>query len=170
MRFLRWMSRIEKTLCALGFVTMTLALILDLGARLALGHGLVGAPQLGLVGMLVTAMFGLGLAADAGEHLRPRVLDPYRPQSWAPAMVRIGHLLTGVFFLLLAWLAAAVAWESHLLEDVTSLLRWPVWMLQTVFVLAFGCNAARCLLFGLRPRLAPAEQGEAEHPGGYGGT
>ena len=164
MKCLRWMARLENALCALGFVLMAAALILDVGARLILGRGLVGAAQLGLVGMLVTALFGLGLASDAGEHLRPRVLDPYRPPSWAPAMVRIGHLLTGAFFLLLAWLSAGVAWESWLLEDVTSLLRWPVWLLQTVLVLAFGFNGARFLLFGLRPELAPSEQGAAERP------
>ena len=169
MKSLRWLSRFEKALCALGFVVMAAALILDVGARLTLGHGLVGAPQLGLVGMLVTALFGVGLAGDAGEHLRPRVLDRYRPPAWEPAMVRIGHLLTAGFFLLLAWLSTGVAWESYLLEDVTSLLRWPVWLLQTVFVLAFGCNGVRCLLFGLRPELAPAEQGEAKPPSGHQG-
>ena len=170
MKWLRWLSQTEKALCALGFVVMAIALILDVAARLILGHGLVGAPQLGLVGMLVTALFGGGLAADAGEHLRPRVLDPYRPPHWEPAMARIGHLLTGGFFLLLAWLSAKVALESHRLEDVTSLLRWPVWMLQSVLVLAFGGNGVRCLLFGLRPELAPSAQPEAERPGGYGGT
>ena len=169
MKWLRWLSQTEKALCALGFVVMAAALVLDVAARLILGHGLVGAPQLGLVGMLVTALFGVGLAADAGEHLRPRLLDRYRPPHWEAAMARIGHLLTGGFFLLLAWLSAKVALESHRLEDVTSLLRWPVWLLQLTFVLAFGGNAARCLLFGLRPHLAPREQGEAERPGGRRG-
>ena len=169
MTCLRWMSRIEKSLCALGFFIMAAALILDVGARLTLGHGLVGAPQLGLVGMLVTALFGVGLATDAAEHLRPRVLDRYRPPSWEPAMVRIGHLLTGSFFLLLAWLSAGVALESHQLEDLTSLLRWPVWALQMVFVIAFGFNGVRCLLFGLHPDLAPPETAQAERPEGDGG-
>ena len=166
MKLLRWMAGFEKTLCALGFVLMATALIMDLGARLTLGRGLVGAPQLGLVGMMVTALFALGLAADAGQHLRPRVLDPYRPPGWEPAMQRIGHLLTGAFFAFLAWLSVKVAWESYLLDDLTSLLRWPVWLLQMAFVLAFGCNAARHLLFGLRPELAPREGAEAGRPGG----
>ena len=168
MKCLRWMSRIEKSLCALGFFVMAAALILDVGARLILGRGLIGAPQLGLVGMLVTALFGVGLATDASEHLRPRVLDRYRPPSWEPAMGRIGHLLTGGFFLLMAWLAAGVALESHQLGDVTSLLRWPVWALQLVFVVAFGFNGGRCLLFGLRPDLAPTATAEAKRPGGSG--
>lgn len=169
MKFLRWMARFEKTLCALGFVLMAAALILDVGARLILGRGLVGASQLGLVGMMVTALFALGLAADADQHLRPRLLDPYRPPHWEPAMQRIGHLLTGAFFAFLAWLSIKVARESYLLEDLTSLLRWPVWLLQMAFVLAFGCNAARHLLFGLRPDLAPGQRAEAGHSGGGGG-
>lgn len=155
---LRWMSRIEKVLCAGGFAVMSLALTADVASRLALGYGIVGAPQLGLVGMLVTAMFGVGLAADAGEHFRPRVLDKYRPAHWEVAMGRIGHALTSVFFLLLAGVAAYVAWESWLLGDVTSLLRWPVWLLQGVMVVALAFNAVRYALFSASPDLAPSQR------------
>ncbi len=153
---LRWMSRIEKALCASGFLVMSLALVADVTSRLTFGYGIVGAPQLGLVGMLVTAMFGVGLAADAGEHFRPRALDKYRPASWEGAMGRVGYALTSVFFTLLAGVAAYVAWESWLLSDVTSLLRWPVWLLQGVIVVALAFNALRYALFCHRPDAAPS--------------
>ena len=151
------MSRIEKALCAGGFAVMSLALVADVASRLTLGHGIVGAPQLGLLGMLVTAMFGVGLAADAGEHFRPRVLDKYCPTKWEGAMVRIGHALSAAFFLLLAGVAAYVAWESWLLGDVTSLLRWPVWLLQGVLVVALAFNAVRYAAYCARPVLAPSQ-------------
>ena len=161
MAMLRWMARIEKALCAAGFLVMSLALVADVASRLALGYGIVGAPQLGLVGMLVTAMFGVGLAADAGEHFRPRVLDKYRPASWEPAMVRIGHALTSAFFALLAGVAAYVAWESWLLDDVTSLLRWPVWLLQATIIVALAFNAVRFALFSGRADAAPSQRVDA---------
>ena len=152
---LAWLSRAESALCVVGLAVMALALVVDVGSRLTVGHGVVGAAQLGLVGMLLTAMFGMGPAADAGEHLRPRVLDRYSPPSWEAGLSRAGHLLTAGFFALLAWIAVDVAIESHRLDDVTSLLRWPVWLLQTVFVVAFVLNALRYALFALRPDLAP---------------
>lgn len=155
---LRLISRIEKTLCAAGFLVMSLALVADVAARLTLGYGIVGAPQLGLVGMLVTAMFGVGLAADAGQHFRPRVLDKYRPAGWEGAMVRIGHALTSAFFALLATVAAWVAWESWQLGDVTSLLRWPVWALQGVVAVALAFNAVRYALFCARPDIVPPQR------------
>ena len=161
MRMLRWMSRIEKALCAGGFLVMSLALVADVASRLTLGYGIVGAPQLGLVGMLVTAMFGVGLAADAGEHFRPRVLDKYRPATWEGAMGRIGHALTSVFFVVLAGVAAYVAWESWLLDDVTSLLRWPVWLLQGAIVIALAFNAVRYAVFSGRPDAAPSQRVDA---------
>ncbi len=147
MTLLRWIGRIEATCCVLGIATMAVALMLDVGARLIVGHGIVGAPQLGLVGMLATAMFGVGLAADSGEHFRVRVLDGLRPAAWDAGLVRLGHGLTAVFFAVLAWFAVEVAAESYRLRDLTSLLRWPVWLLQGVFVLAFGLNVARYALF-----------------------
>lgn len=161
---LAWLARVESALCVAGFGIMTLALIADVGARLTLGHGVVGAAQLGLVGMLLTALFGIGLAADSGEHLRPRILDKYRPPSWEPGLARTGHALTAGFFALLAWIAGGVVVESYRLEDVTSLLRWPVWLLQLVFVAAFALNALRYGLFALRPGLAPANEAGAEKP------
>ena len=157
---LGWMSRIEKAACAGGFVVMSLALVADVASRLTLGYGIVGAPQLALVGMLVTAMFGVGLAADAGEHFRPRVLDKYRPPKWEGAISRVGHMLTSVFFTLLAGVAAYVAWESWLLADVTSLLRWPVWVLQGAIVVALGFNAVRYAVFVARPDLAPSQEAD----------
>ena len=150
-----WLARLESALCVAGLAIMALALIADVGARLTMGHGVVGAAQLGLVGMLLTALFGIGPAADAGEHLRPRILDRYCPPAWEPGLVRAGHLLTAGFFGLLAWIAAGVAIESHGLDDVTSLLRWPVWLLQAVFVAAFALNALRYVLFAARPGLSP---------------
>ena len=150
-----WLARVESACCLAGLAVMALALIVDVGARLTLGHGVVGAAQLGLVGMLLTALFGIGPAADAGEHLRPRILDRYCPPSWEPGLERAGHVLTAGFFALLAWIAAGVAIESHGLDDVTSLLRWPVWLLQTVFVAAFALNALRYALFAVRPHLSP---------------
>ena len=134
---------------------MAAALALDVGARIGVGHGLVGAPQVGLVGMLVTAMFGIGLASESGEHLRPRFMDAWCPPRWAPAMRRIGDLLTGAFLLALAGLAGAVAFESYGLADVTPLLRWPVWALQGILVVAFASNGARHVVFAWRPSFAP---------------
>ena len=154
---LLWLHRCEQALCALGFAVMAAALVFDVGARIVVGHGLVGAPQVGLVGMLVTAMFGIGLASQAGEHLRPRFMDAWCPPHWTPALRRIGDLLTGVFFLGLGALAGAVAFESHRLDDVTPLLRWPVWAIQSVLVIAFASNGVRHVIFAWRPALARDE-------------
>ena len=169
MTWFAWLARTESAFCVAGLAIMALALIVDVGARLSVGHGVVGAAQLGLVGMLLTALFGIGPAADAGEHLRPRILDRYCPPSWEPALVRAGHALTAGFFGLLVWIAAGVAAESHGLDDVTSLLRWPVWLLQSVFVVAFALNALRYALFAVRPSLSPRNGVGADSPAGPAG-
>lgn len=161
-----WLARLESALCLVGLAIMALALIVDVGARLTLGHGVVGAAQLGLVGMLLTALFGIGPAADAGEHLRPRILDKYCPPGWEPRLERTGHALTAAFFALLTWIAAGVAMESHRLDDLTSLLRWPVWLLQAVFVAAFALNAFRYALYARKPDSAPRNRKPGAGPAG----
>jgi TRAP-type C4-dicarboxylate transport system permease small subunit len=153
---LAMISAVERWLCMLGFAVMAIALVSDVGARLFLGHGIVGAPQFGLVGMLVTALFGVGMAADTGEHFRPQVLDRFVPQRLEGTLVTVGHLVTALFFSLLVGLSVWVAAESARLEDLTALLRWPVWMLQLVFVFAFGFNAIRYFAFAVIPALRPA--------------
>ncbi len=162
MSLLNWIGRLERWLCTSGFIVMSAALVLDVAFRLFVGRGVVGAPQVGLVGMMVTALFGLGLAADAGDHFRPRVLDGYVPKSFTEAFIAFGHLVTACFFALLVWLALWVARESYALEDVTPLLRWPVGLLQSVMVIAFSANVLRYLTYAFVPATRPSEHIDQE--------
>lgn len=162
MNLLAWIGRLERWLCTSGFIVMSAALVLDVAFRLFVGRGVVGAPQVGLVGMMVTALFGLGLAADAGDHFRPRVLDDYVPEAIADAFLTFSHLVTACFFALLAWLALWVARESYALDDVTPLLRWPVGLLQCVLVLAFSFNILRYLTYAFVRDARPSEHIDQE--------
>ena len=162
MKLLSLIGRCERALCVAGFVVMAAALVLDVAFRLFVGRGVVGAPQVGLVGMMVTALFGLGLAADSGEHFRPRIMDSLVPDGLVDAMEVVRHLLTAVFFAVLAALSVWVAAESLALEDVTPLLRWPVGLLQCVLVAAFSVNVLRYLIYAFAPATRPSEHVDEE--------
>lgn len=162
MKLLAVIGRCERWLCVAGFVVMASALVLDVAFRLFVGRGVVGAPQVGLVGMIVTALFGLGLAADSGEHFRPRVMDNLVPAGFGNAIVTLGHLLTAAFFAVLTVLSVWVAAESMALDDVTPLLRWPVGLLQCVLVVAFGVNVLRYLIYAFVADARPSEHVDEE--------
>jgi hypothetical protein len=52
--------------------------------------------------------------------------------------------------------------ESFVMGDVTSVLRWPIWPLQTIIVVAFLLNAVRHLIFCFEPDTRPREDLEPE--------
>ncbi|MEM8986243.1 MAG: TRAP transporter small permease [Pseudomonadota bacterium] len=148
-------DRIERIACLLAFALMAAALMFDVGARLVRGSGVLGAPQAGVIGMIAVSMFGMGLASSAGEHLRPNFLDGIWPKGWSRAAFQAADATTGLFFALFAVIAALVVAESYGLGDVTSVLRWPVWPLQSLIVAAFSLNAVRYFIFALNPDLRP---------------
>ncbi|MEL7030200.1 MAG: TRAP transporter small permease subunit [Pseudomonadota bacterium] len=146
---------VDRLMCAAGFIIISAALILDAGSRIFFGSGVLGAPQVGVIGMIAVAMFGTGLATTAGEHLRPTFLDGIWPAGWSGAVDRIADMLTGLFFFGIAGLALMVTVESYALEDVTNVLRWPIWPLQSMIALAFAANGVRYAIYAAEPQLHP---------------
>ena len=162
---LKAIGAIERTACAIAFVVMTGALMWDVFSRMLFGAGVLGAPQVGVIGMIAVAMFGIGVAAAEGAHLRPRFLDFVIPKRFDTAAFRIADAVTAGFFALLAVLSVIVVRETYLLGDVTSVLRWPLWPLQSILVAAFGLATVRYAIYALDPTLRPSDDVE-ESAGG----
>lgn len=174
----------ERFACVAGFIVMAGALILDVGARLwsnavvhadragwisdaladqiSAGGGVLGAPQVGVIGMIVVAMFGLGVAAQKGAQLRARFLDWVFPKSWGAGVDRIGDLISALAFAVIGGLVVIMVGEAMRLGDVTSVLRWPIWPIQSIIAAAFLLNAVRHLVYFLDPGSRPREDVEPE--------
>jgi TRAP-type C4-dicarboxylate transport system permease small subunit len=187
--FLAGLSRFERLACGLAFLVMALSLAADVAKRVAgrvaeamlsipvlgpgleslqdklgLGAGILGAPQIAVVGMIAVAMFGFGIAAQSGAQLRARFLDWVFPKTWSSSLDRAADLITSAALLILATLSFMMVQEAARLGDVTSVLRWPIWPIQGIIALAFGLNALRFLLFFLFPVLRPQEDLEPATP------
>jgi TRAP-type C4-dicarboxylate transport system permease small subunit len=160
--YLSALSLFERVACAMAFIVMAGALIADVGSRLFTGAGILGAPQVGVIGMIAVAMFGFGIAASKGAQLRPRFLDFVFPKSWDGALDRIADFITGVGLSALGVLCAIMAGEAMRLGDVTSVLRWPIWPMQIIIVVGFATNAIRYFIFALAPALRPRDDIEPE--------
>jgi C4-dicarboxylate transporter, DctQ subunit len=161
-RFLAGLGLFERIACGVAFVVMAGALIADVGMREITGAGILGAPQVGVIGMIAVAMFGFGLAASTGGQLRAKFFDGLVPRSLEVSVGRIADLITAAMLALLAWLASMMMAESAALRDVTSVLRWPIWPMQAIIVVSFGLNAIRYLLFATYPELRPIEDPSPE--------
>jgi len=126
---------------------------------LAYDRGLVA--PLAVAMLFAVAMFGIGIATDAGAHLRPRFLDRVFPTTWEGAVQRTAHGVTALFFLLFAGLAAWMVAESAWLGERTEILRVPIWVLQSMILIGFSTNGLRFAIYAARPELAPAEEVDA---------
>lgn len=118
------------------------------------GSGWFGAPQVGVVGMIVVAYMGVSLASANGSHFRPRFADVVL-RRWDQLANRIGEFGFAAFCYFLAYIAFGVAVESYELEDVSAVLRWPIWPVQGVIVMGFSLVAIRHTLYGIFIELRP---------------
>ncbi len=163
-RYLAALSAAERAICVAGFALIAISLIADVLSRFAFGSGIVGAPQVGVIGMIAVAFFGFGVAAQTGGQLRARFLDWVFPRAWGPAVDRLADAITAAALGVLAVLAALMTAESLALGDVSSVLRWPIWPIQTLIVVALALNAIRYAVFAADPALRPVEDEIPETP------
>ncbi len=154
-RLLRLLRRTEQGLCLGAFFIQASVLFLDLVLRELAGNGLIWARQTGVYAGIVVAMLGIGLASAAGEHLRPRFADRWLPRRWEPAVVRLSEFTTACICLLFAVFAGQLVAETIQLQEISTVLRIPVWPVQALLPLAFGIAFLRHFLYGCRPALRP---------------
>ncbi|MCB2106136.1 MAG: TRAP transporter small permease [Rhodobacteraceae bacterium] len=151
---------LEQSLCFCAFMVMAGALIYDVLKREITGSGAFGAPQVGVIGMIVVSYIGIGLASAAGSHYRPRFADRLLPPRFDQALSRIGDLGFAIFCAFMSYIAIEVTIESYDLNDVSPVLRNPIWPVQATIAAGFGLVAFRHLLFFAFPAVRPAPQEE----------
>jgi TRAP-type C4-dicarboxylate transport system permease small subunit len=158
--FLDRLRTFEQFLCFIAFLVMTGALIYDVLKRQITGSGAFGAPQVGVIGMIIVSYVGIGLASAAGSHYRARFADNVFPAKYHDLLDRIGEFGFAVFCAFMAVIALEVSLESLELKDVAPVLRNPIWPVQMTIAIAFGLVAVRHFLYGLYPAIKPKPSGE----------
>ena len=82
------------------------------------------------------------------------------PAKWSVPVNQVADLVTSAFFLGLGVLSFLMVAETRALGDVTSILRMPLWPLQSILLVAFSFNAVRYLIFALYPALRATDDVE----------
>jgi TRAP-type C4-dicarboxylate transport system permease small subunit len=161
-RCLHGMARFERVLCALAFAVLASALFLDVLLRELIGNGLPWARQVGVYSNIVVALIGIGLASQAGTHLRPRFADGWLPARFESVIAVLQHAVTALFFLGFAAIALQLVFETYQLKEISTVLRTPVWPVQALLPLAFLLGALRHGLYAYDPSLGPVAEEAAE--------
>lgn len=158
--FLNGLRIFEQSLCFIAFLGMAGCLIYDVLKREVTGSGAFGAPQIGVIGMIIVSYIGIGLASASGSHYRPQFADNAFPKKYHRLLDRIGEFGFALFCAFMSYVAARVTLESMELNDVSPVLRWPIWPVQSTIAIGFGLVALRHFFYGLYLELKPVPQGE----------
>lgn len=159
-RFLRWLYRIEATVCVVAFLIVAGALMADVLAREFFGNGIFGAQRLAVWAAAIAGLGGFALVTAEGGHLRPSFADGWVPKRWDAHVNRIADVLSGAICLWFAWYAVEFVLEVRRLGErgmAIPILTWPI---QCVIPWMFISSGLRYAIYAIWPGLRPAPKGE----------
>lgn len=157
-KFLQWLTRIESVLAVAALALAATALVSDIFAREIFRQGLFGSLRVAVYATAVSALLGFSLCIGAGAHLRVTVFDGITPESWRPAVARIGDLIALAICCYFAYWAISYVNQTRVLGETDPSLNLKVWPMQGALVWMFVSGALHYLLFFIFPELRPKEQ------------
>jgi TRAP-type C4-dicarboxylate transport system permease small subunit len=158
---LKWLWRLEATVCVVTFSLTALALMADVLSRELLGDGIFGAQRFAVWTTAIAGLLGFALVTAENGHLRPQFADKWIPAALEPHMDRIGELLSMSICLFLGWYAIGFVQSSMALGERGMAIPIKVWPIQTVLIWMFFSSALRHATFAIWPALRPEAKGES---------
>lgn len=158
-RLLKILRGFEGTIAAAAFLMAAGAVLSDVFARELLASSIWGSTKFAVFCAAVAGFLGIGLATDAGMHLRPSFADRAIPQAFEGAMARITPLVTAGIYLAAAWISFLYVRESFEFNQAAPVLDWPLWVIQIVMPYAFCSNGLRQVIYAINPALTPKSAG-----------
>ncbi|MEO7853302.1 MAG: TRAP transporter small permease subunit [Rubrivivax sp.] len=158
--------RVECLIAVAAFGFIAAVLILDVAGRELLAPiyrlldikgaaGVFAAQKMCVYALVIGSFAGFGVATATGSHLLPRVGFGWVPATLGPTMNRLADLLTGLFFVGVAyfgWVYVASSMQAGLRMQAFDM---PIWPIQAAIPLGFLSAAVRYFLFAAWPTLRP---------------
>ena len=157
---LKWLWRIEATVCVLTFSLTALALMSDVIGRELLGDGIFGAQRFAVWTTAISGLLGFALVTAERGHLRPQFADGWLPRALDPYMDRIGDVVSAAICLFLGYFAWNFVMSSMQLGERGMAIPIQVWPIQLVLPWMFGSSALRHIAFATWPALRPEPKEE----------
>lgn len=151
---LRILRGLESLVATAAYAGVAALLIYDVIGREIFGTSFLGADQLAVYGAIIAGFLGLSLATSDNAHLRPGFMD-FVFRKHEAAIVRIGDLVSCIFFLVAAFVAWSFVDVSMAAKDRAPVFYFVVWPLQLIIPYAFASCAIKHGIFALRPELKP---------------
>ena len=149
------LRQIEAIVATAAYAAVAGLLMADVIGRELFRLSIFGGQQLAVYGAIVAGFLGLTLATSDNAHLRPEFMD-FVFRRHERNMVRVGDLISALFFFLsayVAWTFVAISWEAG---DRAPVLYFVVWPLQLIIPYAFVSAGLKHLVFAIRADIKPA--------------
>jgi TRAP-type C4-dicarboxylate transport system permease small subunit len=166
----RWVvdtwHRLECLIAVAAFGFIAVVLILDVAGRELLtpiyrlldiqrSAGVFAAQKMCVYALVIGSFCGVGVATATGSHLLPRIGFGWVPKEFGPTMDRIADLLTGLFFVGVAWFGWVYVSSSMQAGLRMQAFDMPIWPIQLAIPLGFLSASIRYFFFAAWPALRP---------------
>jgi hypothetical protein len=166
----RWIvaawHRLECLVAVAAFGFIAVVLIADVAGRELLGPiynlfdikgspGVFAAQKMCVYALVIGSFCGVGVATATGSHLLPRIGFGWVPKAFGSTMDRIADLVTGLFFVGVAyfgWVYVASSMQAGLRMQAFDM---PIWPIQLAIPLGFLSASIRYFFFAAWPALRP---------------
>ncbi|MEZ5676290.1 TRAP-type C4-dicarboxylate transport system, small permease component [Thalassovita litoralis] len=160
----------ERWIAVIAFSLIGLLIFADVAGREVIGpvgralgfqmgaSGVYGAGKMALFLLVIAAFAGLGVSVATGAQIVPRVAFKWIPESWAPAVDRLGNLVSASVFFATAYYGTVFVISSRSIGTVMPGLDWPVWIIQTAIPIGFASSGLRYLAYAIWPDSAPIRE------------
>lgn len=162
--WLRWQLRVEQAGTTLAFGLMVVVLGWDIFGREVLGGGKIWATPIAVYANVFLSFIGMGIASNAGAHLRPKFFDKLAPRGFDAFFDRLTDAGFALFCIGAAALCGHITRESVALQETDPVLQWQIWPFQVFLVAAFVLAAFRHAIYAVWPLLRPADVGGENAP------
>ena len=169
-RFLHVWHMLERWIAVIAFSLIGFLIFADVAGRELVGPvgralgleigatGIYGAGKMALFLLVIAAFAGLGVSVATGAQIVPRIAFKWIPDSWAPAVDRLGSLVSAFVLFATAYYGAIFVISSRDIGTVMPGLDWPVWIIQTAIPVGFASAGLRYLAFAIWPQSAPVRE------------
>jgi TRAP-type C4-dicarboxylate transport system permease small subunit len=158
--------RAECLIAVAAFGFIAVVLILDVAGRELLtpfyrafdlkgAAGIFAAQKMSVYALVIGSFCGVGVATATGSHLLPRIGFGWVPKDFAPTMDRIADVVTGLFFVGVAWFGWVYVSSSMQAGLRMQAFDMPIWPIQLAIPLGFLSAAVRYFFFAIWPALRP---------------
>jgi TRAP-type C4-dicarboxylate transport system permease small subunit len=165
-RFVESWHRIECLIAVAAFGFIALVLIADVAGRELLtplyrafdiqrSAGVFAAQKMCVYALVIGSFCGVGVATATGSHLLPRIGFGWVPKAFEPTMDRIADLVTGAFFVGVAWFGWVYVASSMQAGLRMQAFDMPIWPVQLAIPLGFLSASVRYFFFAAWPALRP---------------